>query len=121
MPRRAAVPGGRQALPGIQAELQSQDILQHISPTETVDADAEQLLLELADDFVENVAACASQLAKHRGSDKLEAKDVELHLGMRASITHPFTVLPQKNTGPYGCLATWQPPGGHHDARPSKY
>ena len=40
-----------------------------------------QVLLQVADDFIENVVASSCQLAKHRRSNTLEAKDVQLYLG----------------------------------------
>ncbi len=40
---------------------------------------------DIADDFVENVAAFACELAVHRGGTTLEAKDIQLALGTHAS------------------------------------
>ena len=44
------------------------------------DNEVEDVLLSLADDFVERVVGFSCALAKHRGSTTLEARDVALHL-----------------------------------------
>jgi transcription initiation factor TFIID subunit 12 len=41
---------------------------------------------DIADDFVENVAAFACELAVHRGGTTLEAKDIQLALGTHSGL-----------------------------------
>lgn len=43
----------------------------------------EDTLIDIANDFIEKAITASCQLAKHRGSSMLEAKDVMLHLGLR--------------------------------------
>ncbi|KAK6205584.1 TFIID subunit (TBP-associated factor) [Scheffersomyces amazonensis] len=46
----------------------------------TIDNDAEDILLDLADEFVSSVTGFACKLAKHRKVDKLDIRDFQLHL-----------------------------------------
>lgn len=47
------------------------------------------MLLQIADDFIESVVTAACQLARHRKSNTLEVKDVQLHLGEGLEYTIP--------------------------------
>lgn len=57
-----------------------QDLVREIDPTEQLDDEVEELLLQIADDFVENTVNAACQFAKHRKVSRVEVKDVQLYL-----------------------------------------
>eukprot|EP00039_Didymoeca_costata_P030671 m.30827 g.30827 ORF g.30827 m.30827 type:complete len:176 (+) comp8245_c0_seq1:119-646(+) len=66
-----------------------QELVKQIDPNQTLETEVEDLLQEMANDFIERVVTFSCQLAKHRGSDKLEAKDVQLHLERNWNIRVP--------------------------------
>lgn len=57
-----------------------QELVREIDATEQLDEEVEEILLQIADDFVEQTVTSACQLAKHRGASTIDVKDVQLHL-----------------------------------------
>jgi len=57
-----------------------QELVKEVDPLEQLDEDVEEMLLQIADDFIDNVVTSACQIAKHRKANTVEVKDVQLHL-----------------------------------------
>jgi transcription initiation factor TFIID subunit 12 len=74
---------------GVLAKRKINEIVQQVSPGERVDPEVEEVLLEIAEDFVDNVTNWACQLAKHRKSQTLETQDLRLHLEKHWGIKVP--------------------------------
>ncbi|KAJ2002450.1 Transcription initiation factor TFIID subunit 12 [Coemansia thaxteri] len=66
-----------------------QELVSEIDPTERLEPEVEDILCDIADEFIESVTTFACQLAKHRKSDTLEAKDLQLHLERNWNIRIP--------------------------------
>ena len=65
---------------------------------------ASQVLQDIAEDFVENVAAFACELVKHREGDTLEVKDLQLAIGaMCCTWAHPGPKGWECRRGPVSC------------------
>ena len=66
--------------PQILTKPRLQELVREIDPTEQLDEDVEEILLQIADDFVENTVNASCLFAKHRKVNKVEIKDVQLYL-----------------------------------------
>lgn len=66
-----------------------QELVAEIDPDEQLDEEVEDHLLQLADDFIENVVAISCLFAKHRNSKSLDVKDVQMCLEKNWGITIP--------------------------------
>nr|XP_016433953.1 PREDICTED: transcription initiation factor TFIID subunit 12-like [Nicotiana tabacum] len=66
-----------------------QEILTQIDPSEKLDAEVEDVLVDIAEEFVESITTFGCSLAKHRKSNTLEAKDILLHLERNWNMTLP--------------------------------
>lgn len=66
-----------------------QDLVNEVDPDQQLDEDVEEVLLEIADEFIENVVSSACAIAKHRNSNSLEVDDVKLYLERKFKIWIP--------------------------------
>jgi transcription initiation factor TFIID subunit TAF12 len=56
------------------------DLVTQIDPTQRVDPDVHEFLMDLSDEFVESATRFACQLARHRQGKTLEVRDLQLYL-----------------------------------------
>ncbi|KAL4002332.1 Transcription initiation factor TFIID subunit A family protein [Acanthocheilonema viteae] len=64
----------------ILGSLQLDDLIRQIDPTSILDDPVKAVLTEFVDDFVDQVIERSCKLARHRGSDTLEAGDIDFIL-----------------------------------------
>ncbi|KAH8107952.1 transcription initiation factor TFIID subunit A-domain-containing protein [Cristinia sonorae] len=66
-----------------------QDLVSSIDPNVKIEPEVEDLLLDIADEFIDSVTNFGCRLAKHRGGDTLEVRDLQLHLERNHNIRIP--------------------------------
>ncbi|KAH9321717.1 hypothetical protein KI387_016356, partial [Taxus chinensis] len=66
-----------------------QELVDQIDPRQKLDGEVEDILIEIAEDFLDRIATSACALAKHRKSESLEPKDIMLPLERHWHITLP--------------------------------
>ncbi|CAJ1931818.1 unnamed protein product [Cylindrotheca closterium] len=71
-----------------------QDILNAIDPNYVMETEAEEQVLQLADDFLDKVIRQSLRLAQHRGSKSLDVQDVQMILAKHWGIVIPGLGLP---------------------------
>ena len=76
-----------------------QNLCNSIDPSYTLDSKVQEMLLEMADGFIDKVTQDALKLAKHRGSNMLEVVDVALALKKGYDIEVPGLGSPSAPTG----------------------
>jgi transcription initiation factor TFIID subunit TAF12 len=60
-----------------------QELVKEVDPHEQLDEDVEDLLLHIADDFIEQTVSASCSMAKHRKANAVDVKDVQIVLGKR--------------------------------------
>lgn len=56
------------------------ELVKEVDPAEQLDEDVEDILLQIADDFIEQTVSQACSIAKHRKAHSIEVRDVQLVL-----------------------------------------
>merc|ERR1712154_519735 len=54
-----------------------QELVKEVDPNEQLDEDVEELLLHIADDFIEQTVAASCALARHRKANSVDVRDVQ--------------------------------------------
>ena len=56
------------------------ELVKEVDPSEQLDEEVEDVLLQIADDFIEQTVSQACNLAKHRKANTIDVRDVQLVL-----------------------------------------
>jgi len=86
-----------------------QDLLRDVDPSFQLENEAEDFILQMAEEFVEQVTRPACDLAKHRKSQELETRDLQLVLEKHWNIKIP---LPGSQRAPLKVPLYARPAGG---------
>eukprot|EP00536_Pseudo-nitzschia_multiseries_P007616 jgi/Psemu1/287240/fgenesh1_pg.181_\ len=70
------------------------DLVKSIDPNYGIEADAEEQVLQLADDFLDKVTKQAIRLSQHRGSKTLDVRDLQIVLAKNFGIVVPGLGVP---------------------------
>lgn len=65
------------------------DLVKSLDPNYTIDVAAEEQVLQLADDFLDQVTRQSIRMAQHRGSKTLDVQDLQLVLSKQWGIVVP--------------------------------
>ncbi|KAI9453643.1 transcription initiation factor TFIID subunit A-domain-containing protein [Russula earlei] len=80
----------RKSTPGDASMRRSiQELVLSIDPNIKIEPEVEDLLLDIADEFIDSVTNFGCHLAKHRSGDTLEVRDLQLHLERNHNIRIP--------------------------------
>lgn len=66
-----------------------QELVNQIDSSEKLEPEVEDILVDIAEEFVESITTFGCSLAKHRKSTVLEAKDILLHVERNWNMTLP--------------------------------
>ncbi|XVF55688.1 hypothetical protein PTKIN_Ptkin06aG0056900 [Pterospermum kingtungense] len=86
---KAAITESDESCGRILSKRSIQNLVNQIDPSEKLDPEVEDILVDIAEDFVDSITTFGCSLAKHRKSDTLEAKDILLHLERNWNMTLP--------------------------------
>lgn len=66
-----------------------QELVREVDPSEQLDEEVEEILLQIADDFIDDSINAACAYAKHRKGNKVEVRDLQLHLERKYNMWIP--------------------------------
>ncbi|CAF0956657.1 unnamed protein product [Rotaria magnacalcarata] len=66
-----------------------QELIKQVDPMMQIDEEVEDMLVQIAEEFVDSTLAASCQNAKHRKSNTVESKDVQLYLERTYSMWIP--------------------------------